>query len=749
MSDPNEPKRPAPGRAGSPGAIGKELGDDLEFEPDALLDSLLFDEPPVSGAPTPKNIKLHEPTQRDYPDDEVTVVGRTEDLFLRVQADDGTSGLEDLASADIDELLSSTPSSAPAEATREATPKFAPPEPKPALPEIVFAAAPELPAVPRVQSTVPRPGIRPASAVPRPGAESTAKPPAVNPAGPPPRQPFPPARSPEAPKVAALASEPGTRFAPPRPGSSGILPPAAPPAAAQGTPEEEDERTHIYSLPASPDIETEVASESLLPDPFAPPPSSKDPRSSMPTLHHIEPQSRVPTLSAPQPAQPVSMPSIPAVDSLPATSLRDDELESFSLSEAPDPFGPEEADELTENAEVHVSSTGSSTIPPDALGASSIPPRASIPPSIWPDERPAQDHLGAQREAWVERAEWLESEAQGTSDPQAKARALIVASELWALVGDLSHARVVAGAAAAVPRAQAMAARQVRALAAADGDFKAVAPALELEIRGAATVDARVHAAYLSAEVHRLALNDDATAKKKLDLAVRAQQEDPRAHVAKLADLLGKSNAPARVRFPESPLFAELVRAHDELLRLRGAPQPAGTPPAQGPRVAFEEARRALSSGDREKTTEALEKLSSVEGLASACTWLSAALLGADGKTRGRAISRLTELAAQSGSRLARRALATRALEQGDADAVKSAVSGAQGEETFSATDRVALAALTGLPAQSLESTVWELARANDLRPLAAAWVAATGASLDVLSGSEASRAELKLGHSL
>jgi len=59
-----------------------------------------------------------------------------------------------------------------------------------------------------------------------------------------------------------------------------------------------------------------------------------------------------------------------------------------------------------------------------------------------------------------------------------------------------------------------------------------------MEIRSAATVDARVHAAYLSAEVHRLALHDDASAKKKLDLAVRAHQDDPRAHIAKLADLL-------------------------------------------------------------------------------------------------------------------------------------------------------------------------------------------------------------------
>jgi tetratricopeptide (TPR) repeat protein len=741
MSDPNEPKRPAPGRAGSPGSIGKELGKDLEFEPDALLDSLLFDEAPVSAVPTPRKIKLHEPAQRDYPEDEVTVVGRTEDLFARVQADDGTSGLEDLAGSDIDELLSSTPASNVA-----ATPANLPQLEQPKL-----VAPPELPALPRFGSAAPRPSratLRMPSAIPR-STESTAKPPAINPAGPPPRQPFPPAVSPQAPKVVPRPGEAAGKFPPPRPAheSQPTLPPVAPPPEPSDA-ADEDERTRIYSQPSSPNLDDK--DDLVQADPFAePPPASVDPRSSMPTLHQLEPASRMPTWSAPSPSSPVSTPLIPRPHNLPSTSAHGDQFEASA--ELSDPFAVQEADELTTAAEMSIppnARRGSSAPPPAAT--SSIPPRPSIPPSIWPDERAAVEHLGAQREAWVARAEWLESEAQNASDPQAKARALIVASELWALVGELARAREVASEASAIPRAQAMAARQMRALAAADGDFKAVAPALEMEIRGAATVDARVHAAYLSAEVHRLALHDEATAKKKLDIAVRAQQDDPRAHVAKLADLLGKSNAPARVRFPESPALAELIRASDELLRLRGAPAPAGSPPAQGPRVLFEEARRALSAGEREKAAEALDKLASVEGLASACAWLSATLLGADPKTRGRAIVALNALASRSGSRLARRALATRALEQGDAEAVRDAVSGEQGAETFSATDRVALAALTGLSAHSLESTVWELAGTADLRPLAAAWVAATQtAVLDVRSGNEASRAELRLGQSL
>ena len=99
MSGPNQPKQPS----------GTSKDKQLDFEQDALLDSLLFDElhaPAPSPAPTP--IKLHHPVKREFSEDDVTVVGRTEDLLasLARDEDDGTSGLEDLASADIDQLLS-------------------------------------------------------------------------------------------------------------------------------------------------------------------------------------------------------------------------------------------------------------------------------------------------------------------------------------------------------------------------------------------------------------------------------------------------------------------------------------------------------------------------------------------------------------------------------------------------------------------------------------------------------------------
>jgi cellulose synthase operon protein C len=760
MSDANEPKRP--GVSGSAGSIGKELGGDLDFESDALLDSLLGGELPASVAPS----SLHRPVKREYSEDDVTVVGRSEDLLKSLIAqhqhdDDGTSGLEELASSDVDQLLSSLPVSA-----AEISPIGEAPSGIPRLPDV--PPAPRVPAVPRPASRLP--------SIQRPSLDATAKPPALNPAGLPARQPFPPALSPRAPS----ARESAPRFAAPRPGSSTEAPspaslattsppPASPvsaaPTSAPSAParraaalheseEDEEERTRIFTQssagiqPSDPD---------MLADPFVAPQQATDPRSSMPTLQQIDPASRLPTLSVPQPDAPLSMPSIPGPQSLPATGLRDSEFELFP--ETPEPFGADALDELSELGLNEVTGldelSGLSDLterrgPLDSADLSPLPIRASLPPSVWLDERPAKDHLAEQHETWVTRAEWFEHEANAASDAQAKTRLLIVASELWALVGDITRARDVAGQAAAVPRAQGMAARQMRALAAADGDFRAVAPALEMEIRGAATVDARVHAAYFSAEVHRLALQDDATAKKKLDLAVRAQQDDPRAHIAKLTDLLGKSNAPARVRIPESGVLADLLRASEELLRLRGAPAAQGSPPATGPRAAFDDARRALSSGEREKAADALERLSTVEGLGQACAWLSTSLLGAEPKLRARSSARLSELAVQGGSRLARRGLVTRALEQGDAEGVRQAIVGSQGEETFSAPDRLALAALTGLSAQSLESTVWQVAHEPELRPLAAAFVAAaSNGALDVRTGSEASRAEQRLGQAL
>src|SRR3954468_13433741 len=141
MNDASDPKPPRP--PGSPEGIGQEPSRDLDS--DALLDSLLFDEL-VESAPKP-GAQLHHPVKRAYSEDDVTVVGRSEDLLKHLiehRDDDGTSGLEELASSDVDQLLSSMPVGPPESAAPEAQTEIPP------LPDV--PPAPRLPAVPRPAS---------------------------------------------------------------------------------------------------------------------------------------------------------------------------------------------------------------------------------------------------------------------------------------------------------------------------------------------------------------------------------------------------------------------------------------------------------------------------------------------------------------------------------------------------------------------------------------------------------------------
>src|SRR3954470_13771486 len=90
-TDDGEKRQRGAGRSGSAGSIGKELGGDLDFEADALLDSLLSDEAPPAknksarppaaalSEPPPSNGPfLHAPESREFPDDEPTWVGNVD-----------------------------------------------------------------------------------------------------------------------------------------------------------------------------------------------------------------------------------------------------------------------------------------------------------------------------------------------------------------------------------------------------------------------------------------------------------------------------------------------------------------------------------------------------------------------------------------------------------------------------------------------------------------------------------------------
>ena len=704
--DDGEKRSRGAGRSGSAGSIGKELGGDLDFEADALLDSLLSDEAPapppkkstrpaspstpaaLSEPPPPSEGRiLHAPSAREFPDDEPTWVGNIDAATgLDLQALAEKAGLADKPRAQM---------------------RPAPPPPA--------AGAPAIPVLPPPPAfSAPRP-----AGIPRPAGVSSA--------------PRPTSRAPT-PKP----------FATP-----------APKARELPTFVEDDEVTRVQGMPTLHDIDgllERTAQES--------PPSAKTARPPAGVQEsHIQ--------TSAQPMEELEF---------------DDDIQSLPTSNAPTAINklsdldftaaPSDIDELLEGStEAHLdvaAATDLSDAELEALAAAELgeslpsePPRAPLShtppppdprssPSLWPDERPAAAHLALDSDRWSERAEWFEAEAHAATDPVTKARSLLVASEIWALIGDIPRAREVATEASSMARSLPLVGRQLRALAAAEQDWKAVATALDLETRGAPTAEARVHAAYLNAEVHRLALKDDATGKKKLELALRANVDDPRAHLAKLIELLAKGTGPARMRWPESVALAELMQATEESSRLRGAPAPAGTPGTTvSPSLALEQARKAFAVGDRGATATLVARLAEIDGIGPAALWLAASLSAHENKTRSDAMGWLERLLGGDADVLARRTLAARALEQGSKDALRAA---AEGEtEAFRALDRAVLGALSGEGLETLGPLALELLGNDAQRPLAAAIHSAlsTEPSGELLAGSEAARSAQALGLAL
>ncbi len=158
------------------------------------------------------------------------------------------------------------------------------------------------------------------------------------------------------------------------------------------------------------------------------------------------------------------------------------------------------------------------------------------------------------------------------------------------MTGDTARARKTAAEAASVQPTSVIAQRQLRLLAAAEGDWKAVATSLEAEARSAPTNEGRAHATYLSAELHRVALGDTAAAQRKLDALARLAPADARAPVAKAALALAASAEPPSVKVPEEARLRPLATAIDNLF---GCAVGARTSPRPSRRYLFEEARRA------------------------------------------------------------------------------------------------------------------------------------------------------------
>jgi lipopolysaccharide biosynthesis regulator YciM len=410
-----------------------------------------------------------------------------------------------------------------------------------------------------------------------------------------------------------------------------------------------------------------------------------------------------------------------------------------------------------------------------AVVAASAPPRAAPIPSRRPPPVAFEREEDAsalllrvqQRDAWVARAEWLRAEAAAIEDAAVRARALLVVSELYAMTGEEPTARAVAEEAQKLAPSSPLAHRQVRGLITREGDWANVQEVLEVETRAATTPAARCHGSLLGAEIARLGLSDEEGSKKRVEQALRFTPGDPRAHVQRIGEALaapdpeeGTPSPLLRLRVPDLPELAPLAEAVQQVLAHRGLTAATAigkhAPPkpqkaAGSPYEALLRVRASAAAGDHAGAVAGLEALGKSPTLAGGAGWLAGVLAAVRKETRPHAVEAFRGVSSGSHGALARRALAARAIEIGDAAAAKSATEAAD-SEAFSAADRVALAALAGGSRAEIDPWVDALLADPELAAVAAAATAVSseGASAPIHAvGSPRARASATLGRVL
>jgi tetratricopeptide (TPR) repeat protein len=404
----------------------------------------------------------------------------------------------------------------------------------------------------------------------------------------------------------------------------------------------------------------------------------------------------------------------------------------------------------------HESDFGATEVTP----APSVRERAPVKPApTFADEQDATAHLvrSQQRDAWAARAVWLRAEAEAIEDKAARSRALIAVSEIYAMAGEEQIARTIAAEARELSPSSPLAHRQLRGLLARDGDWQGALEVLDTEGRTAPTPASRCHAAVFGADIARVRLGDEEGTHKRLDEAQRAQPSDPRAHVQRLCEALGTAEsgpgaAFTKVRPPDARELSVLRDAFAQVAVHRGV-VPKGSLDAISAYDALLRARAAIESGDVAGTVASLGRLQGEASLKGGAGWLAGMLAAARKDTRAQSIEAFRGALDGTHDADARRALAARAIELGDAAAARAAIEGSD-SIAFSAADRISLAALTGGPSDALATSAEAAASDEDLSALLAAASAALrepgqgSANLFGVGGDRA-RAAASLGRAL
>jgi cellulose synthase operon protein C len=614
-------------------------------------------------------------------DDEKTTIGRSPIFDL---PDEPSLAPESLAPESLAPISISPAASAPP----------APPA-IPKAPPVPTAVAPKPPPVP---GRPPAPPPRPIAKAPPPAPRAPTAPPV------PARPPVAPVASPQPPVVAAppaVDDRPTEQTDPPPAGGDFDLvigDPSSPPSSLA------PEATDLFPLePASEsaptsDLEPESAPVSV---PAAPPVSVR------------EAEAEVGRVSAPPPLPSASTAGgAPAVPPPPPPRAP---MPSLRRGSMPPPLPP--------GSPALAADGGSEKSKPKRAVAASARPLSEAPRPLplasdtsFPDEREALMHLAEldTLDEYRERAIWLEEEARLTDDPAAKARGLLVASELRAMVGDDDEAAALADELLALTPQSALAHRQARAADVKRRTFVELIAPLDAEAKAVDNAAARLAAGALAAEISRVVLSDDAEGARRYDALVEAFPNDPRGVVDGLRRglaVIGEVPAPhgpiAESLAPLAAGFAELVAARGGAVPAPAAVEgaenaPASTPTA--PLAALAQARHAfgneggasdghaggLSFGG---ASDALAGLLAVRGVGPGAAWLGYALASATSGSRSKAIPILNTLLEGPDARWALRALTTVALQTGDAEAASKAVAD---EDAFSLGERAAFAALTG-----------------------------------------------------
>jgi tetratricopeptide (TPR) repeat protein len=469
--------------------------------------------------------------------------------------------------------------------------------------------------------------------------------------------------------------------------------------------------------------------------PAAPPPAAGAPPRPATPARPVTP----PALP-PEPAVPPAPPTPPRAvmesetelvrsdELLSAPALAEDDAELAALLDAPMEAAADLSADSAREPEVVQADVAAPDAAPPPAEASEL--RGAI---VFEDERPAADWLPDEvRPSFEARAAMFEEEAQNMLDKAGRARCLLAASELRAILGQRDESERLAAEALEAGPSLVFAHRQARAFLPFEAD--AIVPRLDAAAKLPVPPAAKLHDALVAADLLARAGDDDATT-KRLEQAARFAPTDARVVVQRAARGLAQDAPPsATLRVPDAPHLAEVQQAISTLLGLRGVERKESGPSAEG---TLRRARVALERNDTTSACTHIEELGATAALQAGAHWLAAALGATKSTTRARALALLQGLG-ESDPR-ARRALAARALELGDDGALAAAATG----DGFDDEERAVLTALANAK-PTLSDDV-----APALRMALLDREAPLDARLDAIPGDEASKAALRVGRGM